>query len=143
MKRQKFTGLQRIFRAFNTVSYPTYVDCADNPDITRSEKLKSFIKDYFSETERSNNETSISQNQLIENENSLRADIRSFIFTHSDHVWTGRAIARVFHGIGSPNFPAKVWGRVYKSWRSYLNADFNSIIKLATQELIQIRKSRK
>ena len=141
-EKAEIYGLQRIFRAFNTVAYPTFVDCADNPDVGKSDKLKSFIRDYFSEIERPV-VTSANNEVQLENQDSLRADVRNFIFTHSDHVWTGRAIARVFHGIGSPNFPAKVWGRVYKSWRCHLNTDFNSIIKLATQELIQMRISRK
>ena len=44
----------------------------------------------------------------------VRSDIRNFVYQHSDQPWTGRAVARVFHGIASPNFPAKVWGRVFR-----------------------------
>ena len=34
-----------------------------------------------------------------ETESQLRAEVRQFVFTHSDHIWTGRAVARIFHGI--------------------------------------------
>ena len=29
----------------------------------------------------------------------LRADVKQFVNTHTDHTWTGRAVARIFHGI--------------------------------------------
>ena len=32
-------------------------------------------------------------------ESQLRAEVRQFVVTHSDHSWTGRAVARIFHGI--------------------------------------------
>ena len=32
-------------------------------------------------------------------ESQLRAEVRQFVFTHSDHIWTGRAVAKIFHGI--------------------------------------------
>ena len=51
-------------------------------------------------------------------------------------LFPGRAIARVFHGIGSPCFPAEVWGKVRRFWRSHLHTDFNLVRKLATEALI-------
>ena len=36
----------------------------------------------------------------IEDAPRVRADVRSFVMTHADHTWSGRAVARVFHGIG-------------------------------------------
>ena len=36
----------------------------------------------------------------IEDASRVRADVRSFVMTHADHAWSGRAVARVFHGIG-------------------------------------------
>ena len=29
-------------------------------------------------------------------------------------MWTGRAVARVLHGIQSPNYPAQQWGKVFR-----------------------------
>ena len=67
----------------------------------------------------------------------MRGDVRSFVTTHGEHVWTvlyctvlyctvlyctvgehvwtGRAVARVLHGIQSPNYPAQQWGKVFRS----------------------------
>ena len=36
----------------------------------------------------------------IEDASRVRADVRAFVMTHADHAWSGRAVARVFHGIG-------------------------------------------
>jgi len=68
-----------------------------------------------------------------------RSDIRSFMFTNMDTAWTGRAVASIFHGIQSPNFPVKSWGRVYRFWRAHMDVDFGLLVKMATQEVIKLR----
>ena len=73
-------------------------------------------------------------------EDAVRADIRAFVHLYStEHSLTGRSIARVFHGIGSPNFPVDVWGRVRRFWRCHLKVDFNVLRRFATQELVNMR----
>lgn len=69
----------------------------------------------------------------------IASDIRSLIATHkSEHNLTGRSIARILHGIGSPNFPPIVWGRT-KFWRLHIKEDFNLLCNLANQQLILMR----
>lgn len=60
------------------------------------------------------------------------------ISMYRDNNFTARAIARIFHGIQSPNYPAVIWGRC-KYWRAHLKSDFNAICKIATQEIIRMR----
>ena len=48
-------------------------------------------------------------------------------------------MARIFHGIQSPNFPAKQWGRVFRFWRKHLDVDFNFLVKIATEEIVSMR----
>ena len=67
-------------------------------------------------------------------------DVRSLINVNSDVDFTGRAIARIFHGIDSPCFPAIVWGRNRRYWRKYLDVDFNKLRIFATRLLIDTRK---
>ena len=68
------------------------------------------------------------------------SDIRQFHSLYGqEHSLSGRAIARIFHGIASPCFPATTWGRVRRFWRSHLNVDFNELMKIATKELIGLR----
>ena len=64
----------------------------------------------------------------------LRQEVSSFISTHSDSKLTGRVVARIFQGISSPNYPAHMWGST-QYWRSYMNADFHLIRKMAEKEL--------
>ena len=80
------------------------------------------------------------EEEACDKEQALRADIRSFIQHYGDeHKLTGRAIARVFQGIDSPRYPATVWGRVRKFWRSYMDIDFHWLRKIATREVLRAR----
>ena len=69
----------------------------------------------------------------------MQGDIRSFVCTHQDHVWTGRAVAWILHGIQSPHFPAQQWGRVFRFWRKHLDVDLNFLVKIATEEIVRLR----
>lgn len=99
--------------------------------------LSQRLGDYFN----SNTELKIdhvTNNSLQEVDNNLvpqlRQDIISFLSTHSELAVTGRAIARIFHGISSPKFPAILWGS-NPYWRRYINMDFHLIRKLAISTL--------
>ncbi|CAF0738212.1 unnamed protein product [Brachionus calyciflorus] len=69
----------------------------------------------------------------------LVADIRKFIFTYqSDIKLNGTIIARIFHGIGTPRYPAEIWGRNRIFWRCHLDFDFENIVKVATDQLLNL-----
>ena len=55
----------------------------------------------------------------------MREEIRRFVqIHHSDQLrLSGRAVARIFHGISSPAFEAKVWAR-NPAWKRYMHVDF-------------------
>lgn len=72
------------------------------------------------------------------NEQQIAADVRSLIMCYRDTKFTGRAVARIFHGIQSPNYSAVIWGRC-RFWRAHLAANFNGISKLATKEILALR----
>ena len=72
-------------------------------------------------------------------EQQVRGDVHTLVTIHSDHQFTGRTIARIFHGIASPLFPAEVWGRQYRFWRKHLNVDFNVLCHIATMKLLELR----
>uniref|UniRef100_A0A3Q2DW61 DNA 3'-5' helicase n=1 Tax=Cyprinodon variegatus TaxID=28743 RepID=A0A3Q2DW61_CYPVA len=71
--------------------------------------------------------------KLLDWENQIRADIRSFLGNRSDERFSGRAVARILHGI-SPCYPAQIYGKDRRYWRKYIQFDFNQLIRLATQE---------
>jgi hypothetical protein len=69
----------------------------------------------------------------------LIADIKKFIYTYNGEIkMNGTNIARIFHGIGSPKFPTEVWGRNRLFWRCHLDVDFETIVKYATEQLINM-----
>lgn len=60
------------------------------------------------------------------------------IHRYPENNFSGRAIARVFHGVQSPNYPAVIWGRS-NFWRAHTSVDFNRIVRLANAEIVRMR----
>lgn len=102
----------------------------------KSDELKSIINTYFSR------ENNLPENIVLEQRpldvERVTSDVRALIATYKDCKFTGRSIARIFQGISSPNYPALVWGRC-KFWRSHIQEDFDGIVKIATQQIIQMK----
>ncbi|VDK36781.1 unnamed protein product [Taenia asiatica] len=73
-------------------------------------------------------------------EQSVRVTVREFMQLHGRSLdpgqVTGRVIANIFHGIGSPNFPITAWSRVHRFWRAHLDVDWPSLRRIATEELV-------
>lgn len=65
-------------------------------------------------------------------------DIQTMIARYPENNFTGRSIARIFHGVQSPVFPAVIWSRC-NFWRAHLKTDFNHIVKLANAVILKIR----
>ena len=138
-ERTEMWGLVRLGKAFSVVAVDKEIMCVDmEATETKSDKLKLFIREYFTEIERQV-PASLPTPDACQYEESVRGDIRSFVCTHSDHTWNGRAVARILHGIQSPNFPAVQWGKVYRFWRKHLDVDFNFLVKIATQEILNLK----
>lgn len=60
------------------------------------------------------------------------------IVRYPENNFTGRSLARIFHGVSSPVYPAAIWGRC-KYWRAHIKNDFNGIVSLANAEIIRMR----
>lgn len=101
-----------------------------------SNDLKHTITNYF---ERENLPDHITLEERPLDVERVQADVRALICAYKDCSFTGRSIARIFQGIQSPNYPAIVWGRC-KFWRSRLHEDFNGLVKIATQQIIQMKQ---
>uniref|UniRef100_A0A8C9W4I4 ATP-dependent DNA helicase Q4 n=1 Tax=Scleropages formosus TaxID=113540 RepID=A0A8C9W4I4_SCLFO len=147
-EKTQLCQLKACFKAFRSVAYQNCSFCTDERDEDRSLKLKALLKDYFDKKM----DFDLSKNLQKDRENpdlfffidtnwedQIRADIRSFLSSRSDEKFSGRAVARIFHGIGSPCYPAQVFGRDRRFWRRYIQFDFNEIIRLATQEIIRTK----
>nr|XP_061786920.1 ATP-dependent DNA helicase Q4-like [Nerophis lumbriciformis] len=145
-ERSQLYQLSACFKAFKSVAFQNVVSCVEDLDEARSLQLKDLLSDYF-DKRRDRDLTqhpldvheSLDQYKILDWENQIRADIRSFLSTRSDEKFSGRAIARILHGIGSPCYPAQTYGRDRRYWRKYIQFDFNQLIRIATQEIIQFK----
>ena len=78
----------------------------------------------------------------------LLGDIRAFVRSRDREIsadgkegLTGRAIARIFHGLTSPQYPAYEWSRdTY--WGRHNTADFQLILSLADKAVEALRRQR-
>ncbi len=114
--------------------------------IENNKKIKSLINSYFFENFNLNefckdfkytHELNISTYMQDKQKDALIKSIRKFINLFSSELKiTGRLIAKVFHGVTSPKCPSEIWSRNRLFWRSHLDFDFEYIIQLATNELI-------
>ncbi len=74
-----------------------------------------------------------------EEEEEVGRDVATLVARYSDQHFTGRAIARLFHGIPSPLYPAMAWGAQRWVWRKYLHLNFNKLSRIATKTLLELR----
>ena len=47
-------------------------------------------------------------------------------------IMPARAVARIFHGLSSPQYPAYIWGR-NPYWAKHKAADFQTVLEMATR----------
>lgn len=153
-ERTQITQLNSLYSLLKSVSCSEYWMCSEEADKSSDEQLKQIIQKYFSEsndatrkemedlsTARTNGKSvlPVESAESYFDFSSVARDIRNLTNVHHDHSFTGRSVARIFHGIDSPCYPAQVWGRDRRFWRKYLEIDFNSLRKFATRELLNLR----
>ncbi|XP_017875083.1 ATP-dependent DNA helicase Q4 isoform X2 [Ceratina calcarata] len=102
---------------------------------SRSDQLKDVIRSYFAEGTLLDIDM---KRRELENEAQIASDVRNLIMSYRDNSFTGRAVARIFHGIQSPNYPAYVWNKC-RFWRAHLPSDFNALCLIATREILALR----
>ncbi|XP_017914246.1 PREDICTED: ATP-dependent DNA helicase Q4 [Capra hircus] len=140
-EQQALAHLHHTFRAFHSVAFPSCGPCLEQPDWERSSRLKALLSHYFEESEQpggleTEDDPELGQDRLQDWEDQIRRDIRQLLSSWPEQRFSGRAVARVFHGIGSPCYPAQVFGRDRRFWRKYLHLSFPALMHLATQELL-------
>lgn len=142
-KSQQVGSLQQlevINAVLNKYCHNNVRDCMElsEESVKNSEELKSRIRDYF----QSSNPLEIielpADNNGTMDESQIVADIRNLICSYRDNNFYGRAVARIFYGIQSPNYSALAWSRC-RFWRAHLPVDFNWIAQIATREILAMR----
>lgn len=135
-----FFQLENVFRGLSSVAMKTSLSCAAvEPNDKRSEQLKVIVRQYFQSNERVDYTTVESEPAPDPAMDSvIVSDIYQMISRYPENNFTGRSLARIFHGVQSPVFPAVIWGRC-KYWRAHLKTDFNHIVKLANAVILKLR----
>ncbi|XP_036064454.1 ATP-dependent DNA helicase Q4 [Onychomys torridus] len=140
-ERKALAHLRHISKAFRRVAFPSCGPCLEQSDAERSDQLKTLLSHYFEEEEESVEEEQgpePGQNELQDWEDHIRRDIRQLLSLRPEERFSGRAVARIFHGIASPCYPAQVYGQDRRFWRKYLHLNFHALMRLATEELLLI-----
>ncbi|XP_066588951.1 ATP-dependent DNA helicase Q4 [Prorops nasuta] len=137
-ENSRLLQLETISKALNKFSVHSVKQCInlDEDMMKKSNDLKDTIRNYFQSDLTMNNESFIPETRLL-NEGEIINDIRNLIISYRDNNFTGRAVARIFHGIQSPNYPALVWSKC-RFWRAHLSTNFNAICQLATKEILAL-----
>ncbi|XP_054947304.1 ATP-dependent DNA helicase Q4 isoform X2 [Physeter macrocephalus] len=141
-EREALARLHRTFRAFHSVAFPSCGPCLEQPDEARSGRLKALLSHYFEEEleapggVEAEEDPEPGQARLQDWEDQIRRDVRHLLSSWPEQRFSGRAVARIFHGIGSPCYPAQVYGRDQRFWRKYLHLSFHALMHLATEEIL-------
>lgn len=137
-EKAQLIQLQIIFNYFKSLAFSSAMSCSSK-DFPRdsSEKLKVAIRNYFQTNLPMNVE--LDEESSFTNDKEIISDIRQMIGMYPDNNFSGRVLARLFHGISSPCYPAVIWGRC-KYWRAHINVNFKRIVALGNSELVNMRR---
>lgn len=125
-------ALEKINAMWNLVA-----DCTNDAD---AETLVSQrIQDYFLNQEPSSSISDSGPHNMDDKSSRLiRLDIKMLVTSQEDAIKTPRQVARIFHGISSPQFPAAVWCK-NGLWAKRRHVDFNFIMKIARNVFVDAK----
>ncbi|XP_055981400.1 ATP-dependent DNA helicase Q4 [Sorex fumeus] len=141
-EQEALSRLRRTFQTFHSVAFPSCGPCLEQPNQERSSRLKALLSCYFEEKgpgvseEEQGPGPEPGQVPLGDWEDQVCRDIRHLLSSWPEQQFSGRAVARILHGIGSPCYPAEVYGRDRRFWRKYLHLNFHVLMQLATKEVL-------
>ncbi|XP_054981815.1 ATP-dependent DNA helicase Q4 isoform X2 [Sorex araneus] len=139
-EQEALSRLRRTFQTFHSVAFPSCGPCMEQPDQERSSRLKALLSCYFEEEVPgvSEEEQGPEPGQVLlgDWEDQVCRDIRHLLSSWPEQQFSGRAVARILHGIGSPCYPAQVYGQDRRFWRKYLHLNFHVLMQLATKEVL-------
>ncbi|XP_073843729.1 recQ4 helicase [Musca autumnalis] len=136
-EKTQLIQLQYVFQGLSSVAYNTHVPCcSENFSHARSDQLKGIIRDYFRNDYPKDLKLEVEESNVSDGD--IESDVIALINMYPENNFTGRNVARIFHGISSPNYPAVMWSRC-KFWRAHSKTDFNRIVRLANGVIVKMR----
>jgi hypothetical protein len=129
MVEMEAAAVKKIDAIWNMILKATSTEDAASQEKVVSSLIQSYFNDDTDSTKPSAPTKSSTNTQL------LSVDVRAFMSKCGEQVKTPRQIARIFHGIPSPQFPAQIW---YSNglWGKRRQYDFNDIINIARQVIV-------
>lgn len=137
-EKSQLRQLEFVYNSLVDVFYNSCLGCAkvDDTVIEKSNKLKETIRSYFKyDCPQITDIEVVLEDHVI---NEISNNVSNLINMYPENNFTGRAVARIFHGIQSPKYPALIWSRC-KYWRKTMEYDFNSIVKIANNIIVEMR----
>ncbi|KAH8305279.1 hypothetical protein KR018_010320 [Drosophila ironensis] len=136
-ERTQLIQLQYVASGLAAVAYSACGQCCSaNFPLDRCEQLKAIVRNYFLNDYPQDLQLEVEPSSVPDEH--VVDDVHALINMYPDNTFSGRNIARIFHGIPSPNFPAVIWGRC-KYWRAHVKVEFNRILQLANAAIIKRR----
>uniref|UniRef100_A0A1A9X0I5 ATP-dependent DNA helicase Q4 n=1 Tax=Glossina brevipalpis TaxID=37001 RepID=A0A1A9X0I5_9MUSC len=137
-EKTQLIQLQYVCQGLSSVAYQTFKPCSiENFSDDRCEQLKGIIRNYFKNDYPKDLKLEIEDSNGISDEDIMN-DVNALLIMYPENNFSGRNIARIFHGISSPNYPAVMWYRC-KYWRAHSKTDFNRIVQLANNVIVRRR----
>lgn len=134
--------MENVSRGLTSVAAKSFhISAKADYNDEHSESLKKIIRNYFQSNEKIDKnfmDDEQPNNVDASNDAHIISDIRTMISRYPENNFTGRALARIFHGVQSPVYPAAIWFRC-KYWRAHIKTDFNHIVKLTDREILRAR----
>lgn len=140
-ENNQLTQLENVFQGLSSAARRSALQSAKvEPNDDHSEQLKHLIRDYFQNDSKPAAPAELTETPAYDEsiKHIIISDIRTMISRYPENNFTGRSLARIFHGVQSPVFPAVIWSRC-KHWRAHLKIDFNYIVHLANIEILRMR----
>lgn len=138
-EQSQLAQLNNVFSGLSSVAYQQFVTASmDKSSNKRSDQLKQLIRSYFQSADTNG---PVQVDECMENDapvDQVIRDVRTMTALYPENNFTGRNIARIFHGVPSPVYPAEIWSRC-KMWRAHITTDFNLIVKVANATIVKMR----
>ncbi|KAH8406877.1 hypothetical protein KR222_009634 [Zaprionus bogoriensis] len=136
-ERTQLIQLQYVAHGLSAVAYTSCAPCCskDFPQ-DRCTQLKGIVRNYFRNDYPQDLQLEIEPSNVPDEH--IVSDVHALINMYPDNTFSGRNVARIFHGISSPNYPALMWSRC-NYWRAHTKVDFNRILTLANSEIVKRR----
>jgi ATP-dependent DNA helicase Q4 len=151
LEKTQVLKLDELYEILLTLSFKSLFEMEESHQeiiIDKQKNISEKIQSYFNRTEKDEIQASLQKQYFRDPElqakqlvlqNTIDVYIKQFVRENHGDFNNGRAVARVFHGLNSPAYPAYEW---YKNevWGKFAGYDFEELMRKAVKALATIKK---